>query len=83
MILLVTVMFAILFVEQINLIVQDFYTYKDVQLLVIATAEGFHFITLGVLLVDMLMVVIDVVLSCVEFVEEEGQQDEVVVEVLQ
>lgn len=76
-------MFTVFFVEEINLVVKDFYADQDCSPLIATATQSLHLAGLWVLLVYMLVIVVDVILPCINIVEEERQEDEVVVEVLQ
>jgi len=76
-------MFTVFFVEEINLIVKDFHADQDHSPLIATATQGLHLASLWVLLVYMLVIVVDVILSFFYIGEEEGQEDEVMVEVLQ
>lgn len=74
-----------LFVEEVYLVVEHLHADQDGALLVRAPAEGLHLSSLGVLLKHVLVVVVQgggLVADRVDLVEEEGQQHEVVVEIL-
>ena len=79
-----TVVFSVFFVEQVNLIVQHLDAHEHCPFFALAATEGLHLSSLWTLLVDVLVVIIlvDASLVCVNTVKEEGQQNQVMVEVL-
>jgi hypothetical protein len=75
-------MVSILFVEEVDLVVKYLNADKDCPLVLSASAESLHLASLCILLVDVLVVVLLTVL-CVNLVEEERKQYQVVIEVLE
>jgi len=72
---------TVFFVEEIDLVVEDFDADQDRSLIFTAPTKGLHLASLWVLLIYVLVVVVDLV-TRVNLVEEERQEDEVMVEVL-
>ena len=79
---ILTVMFAVFFVEEIDLVVKDFDTDQDRPSLVTTAAEGLHLASLWILLIYVLVIVIQAIILRVNLIKEEWQEDKVVVEVL-
>ena len=73
-------MVSILLIEQVHLVVKNLDTHQHRPLVLGTPAEGLHLARLRILLVDVFVVI---TLSFVDLVKEKGQQDQVVVEILQ
>ena len=72
-------MVPVFLVKQVDLVVQDLHTHQHRSLVLLAATESLHLASLCVFLVNVLVII---TISCIYFIEEERQKNQVMVEIL-
>ena len=72
-------MFPIFLVKQVDLVVQDLHTHQYRSLVLRTATKSLHLASLCVFLVNVLVII---TISCIYFIEEESQKNQVMVKIL-